>query len=338
MKKNMYKLILLIIIIILVIIQLLWGEKVLDSDMAAEMILAELLHEEGKFALTTNWYYTTEIRILYLQLVMAPLFNLFSDWRIIRMLTNIAFYFAMLLSYYYMCRQLRINKKYIYLTAMGILIPTSSMYFNIMLHGSYYAPYVVTIFIVFGLYLHSVSLMITKKKFFVPILLLFSIISFVSGLSGIRFLMSLYLPLSITAFIMLLKSTSMQKCRDLFSCENLKNMLFSQEIYYIYIAVYGTFLAGVGYLYNSFFLSGKYQLYSYEEKTFITITGGDLIERFQNTIGALLGCVGYIENVNIISTEGILVLIVILFIMCVVLVWKKTIALYIGDCETSSHF
>ena len=48
-----------------------YGAQWLDSDDSAEMILAELLSREGGI-LSKNWYYSTELRVLNTQLVMAP--------------------------------------------------------------------------------------------------------------------------------------------------------------------------------------------------------------------------------------------------------------------------
>lgn len=46
----------------------------LDSDMAAEMIFSRILAGEHRIISTTNWYYSTEFRVLYTQLIMGPLF------------------------------------------------------------------------------------------------------------------------------------------------------------------------------------------------------------------------------------------------------------------------
>ena len=52
-------------------------ETWLDSDMAAEMIFSKLLAEEGKWLATESWYYSTEFRVLYTQILMEPLFYCF---------------------------------------------------------------------------------------------------------------------------------------------------------------------------------------------------------------------------------------------------------------------
>ena len=60
-----------------------WAPNRLDADMASEQLLANLLAQEGG-VMSTNWYYSTELRVLNTQLVMAPLFRLFTSWHTVR--------------------------------------------------------------------------------------------------------------------------------------------------------------------------------------------------------------------------------------------------------------
>ena len=58
----------------LVFLNLFFHDHWLDSDMAAEMVFSRLLAESGHLFATPEWYYSTEFRVLYTQLVMTPLF------------------------------------------------------------------------------------------------------------------------------------------------------------------------------------------------------------------------------------------------------------------------
>ena len=58
--------------------------KLLDSDMSSEMILGQLLARNNEL-MTTKFYYSTEMRVLSIQLVFALCFKLFRDWHVIRM-------------------------------------------------------------------------------------------------------------------------------------------------------------------------------------------------------------------------------------------------------------
>lgn len=50
----------------------------LDSDMSSEMVLAQLLAKENA-ALSTHWYYSTELRVLNTQLLYAFFFKLSNN-------------------------------------------------------------------------------------------------------------------------------------------------------------------------------------------------------------------------------------------------------------------
>ena len=51
----------------------------LDSDMSSEMVLAKLLAGEGGI-LSENWYYSTELRVLNIQIVLSFFFRIFSPF------------------------------------------------------------------------------------------------------------------------------------------------------------------------------------------------------------------------------------------------------------------
>ena len=78
-----------LVFLMLVVLNLVAGDHWIDSDMAAEMIFSKLIAEEGGLIATTNWFYSTEFRIIYTQLIMIPLFRVFEDWHVIRTITNI---------------------------------------------------------------------------------------------------------------------------------------------------------------------------------------------------------------------------------------------------------
>ena len=46
--------------------QLVPGRWIVDSDLASEMVLADLLNQEGSI-ISTNWYYSTELKVVNLQ-------------------------------------------------------------------------------------------------------------------------------------------------------------------------------------------------------------------------------------------------------------------------------
>ncbi len=71
-RKNLIPyLIFLIVWCVIVLFDYKYGKTYLDSDMASEMVLANQLNKEGTL-LSTNWYYSTEIRIFGNALLFKP--------------------------------------------------------------------------------------------------------------------------------------------------------------------------------------------------------------------------------------------------------------------------
>ena len=72
----------------------------ITSDDSAEMILARQLVDEGGI-LSRNWYYSTELRVLNLQLVYMPFFLIFKSWSAVRLAATVVWWVILLLSLYY---------------------------------------------------------------------------------------------------------------------------------------------------------------------------------------------------------------------------------------------
>ena len=173
-----------------------YGALWLDSDDSAEMILAELLSREGGL-LSKNWYYSTELRVFNTQLVMAPLFCLFSDWHVVRTVGTGVLLVIFLFSYLFLCRSLNLGKKLIYLAPL-VVWPFSREYVHFVLYGFFYIPHLVIMFLSLGLCLNS-SPEYKHLRLFV-----LTVLSFIAGLGGIRMVAVCYIPLVAAAVFSLL--------------------------------------------------------------------------------------------------------------------------------------
>jgi len=169
-------------------------EDLLDSDMASELVLAHQLKESGGI-LSSNWYYSTEIRILNTQLVYSLLFHVFDDWQTVRILGNVVLYLILLGSYYFLCRRLRITR-YFPFTAGILLLPLSGWYFYILLYGTYYLPRVSMMFVILGILMQSPSEPRSKTGVIVSTLTA-CLLSLAMGLEGPRMLLILFMPVTI---------------------------------------------------------------------------------------------------------------------------------------------
>lgn len=164
-----------------------YGAQWLDSDDSAELILAELFSREGGI-LSKNWYYSTELRVLNTQLVMAPLFCLFSDWRVVRTVGTGILLVILLLSFFFLCRSLKLGKKLIFFAPL-IVWPFSREYIQFVLYGLFYIPHLVIIFLTLALCLNNSPRLNSLRNFALVL------ISFIAGVGGIRLVVVCYLPL-----------------------------------------------------------------------------------------------------------------------------------------------
>lgn len=78
--------------------QLVPGKWIVDSDLASEMILSDLLNKEGSI-ISHNWFYSTELKVVNLQWFYRLGLLLFpDDWHLAR-----AFGMAVTLALYAAC-------------------------------------------------------------------------------------------------------------------------------------------------------------------------------------------------------------------------------------------
>ena len=151
--NNVFPYVLLGIVVLgLVFANIFWGDHFLDSDMAAEMMFSDLIMSEGGLIASENWYYSTEFRIIYTQLIMVPLFHIFESWKLIRILTNIATYALLLGSYFFMMKPFGCKKNTVTYMAVILMLPFSETLVTHMHFGNTYMFHVILLFACFGLF------------------------------------------------------------------------------------------------------------------------------------------------------------------------------------------
>ena len=170
-------------------------EHYLDGDASSELVLAHHLAETGQI-LSTDWYYSTELRVLNTQLVYAPLFRIFSDWHMVRFVGALIMQALLVLSFAYLCKQTSLSLGAFFLGAALLISPTSIAYGRIVLYHCYYMPHIILSFLIVGLYLSSYK-KFTIRRYGAASLrcLLLLLLSFGSGLGGVRQVIITHLPL-----------------------------------------------------------------------------------------------------------------------------------------------
>ena len=306
--------------LILVVLNIVCGNHWLDSDMAAEMIFSKLLAEEGSLIASTNWYYSTEFRVLYTQLVMVPLHHIMENWHVIRVITNVVFYLLMLGSFFFAVKPLNIKKKNVWLCSLALFVPVSEAVMTHLQMGNTYMSHVILIFMVFGLYLRLCDKEGSRKVLWGA---LYGVLTVILGLSGVRYLLDLIVPLCITAVCLWLSSKEFKAFRKETTLDHLRSLVCSAKTEYVKFSVLGLALAGVGYVINALFVSKVYQFQTYEATNFIKIQEGVFFDRVQNALGELLQMFGYIENKSFLSLRGIVTIVAFVMIAILAFVWKK---------------
>lgn len=295
---------------LLLAMNVLWGDHWIDSDMAAEMIFSRLLADEGKWIATENWYYSTEFRVLYTQLLMVPLFHLLEDWHVIRVLTNVITYLLMLGAYFYCMKPLRIRRSTVVYSSVILLLPFSETFLTHMQLGNTYMWHVILILFVFGMFLRLSLPGEMRRGALLVTVILYVALSVVCGLSGVRYMLALQVPLCITAGIYILKSGEFALLRREFSADQfraqIRQVLSGERVSYLLCSLLGLLSAGVGYLINVAVLGRKFQFQMYDATNFIRIFQGVLLERAQDTAGNLLQLFGYIEEKGFLSIRGLI--------------------------------
>jgi len=178
-----------------IILMVIHVKDILNSDMASEMILAKQLSQSGSI-LSNQWYYSTELRVINTQLFYALFFHLTNDWQLVRIFGNILLYLAFLSSFFFLCKQLKIDR-YFPILASILFLPLSEDYTAVILIGAYYVPRISMMFFILGDLVSAGEL--RKRSVIVYAIFCFLSIafSFALGLEGARMILVLFMPIAI---------------------------------------------------------------------------------------------------------------------------------------------
>jgi hypothetical protein len=270
------------ILAVLTYMAYIYGRQWLDSDMASEMILGNLLAKENKLV-TSSWEYSTELRLVYQQLFYMPLFKLFDDWRAVRSITILLNNIVLLASYFFMMKQFSVSKKTILFTSLFLILPVSAVYWGIVLFGGYYVFFIAMFFCYLGLF----AILLDSGKKQTTAFVFFLIISFALGAGGVRGLMDIQIPVFITALCV---------------CFTGKNTRLNSKPFLLSAA--GLALCGFGYAVN-YLLHFFYKFHSHSGVTIMDLHD-IFFQKLGNTIYSFVEFLGFTPNAKFMSPRGIL--------------------------------
>lgn len=140
-KKNIIKYfpwaLLLIVFVFSILLNYYVQWRCLDSDMASEMILANLLNKEGTL-ISENWYYSTEVRVFCEQIwFKLGLFFFPNNWRVARLIGHSINLAILIVSFIFLLYGTSIKEKGIWI-AIVLLLPFDFWYLFHVLYGGFY--------------------------------------------------------------------------------------------------------------------------------------------------------------------------------------------------------
>lgn len=238
----------------------------LDADESSEMVLSSLLAKNGGI-LSSDWYYSTELRVLNNQIIFSTLLRVLDSWHKVRMLSNVALYFILLAAAWGFCRSYGLRRWFPYVAAV-LLMPISIVYFKIVLKGAYYIPHITMVFAALAM---LISFAKGNKRTKWISMVFAALLAAAAGMGGLRMLLVCYLPLmaAVLGYGLLTEWK-----------ENTKP--------YVTFAGLNLLAAGAGYLINRGVLSRHYTFRSYESVGYTSPTAQrifDILSGFLEDLG-----------------------------------------------------
>ena len=273
-----------------------------DGDLAGELLLSDLLNQEKKI-LSSNWFYTTELRVFETQwfyrlgLIIFP-----HNWHMARVLAAAMLTALLVCACIYFSKSVGLGMYGVW--AAGFLIwPFGFWHLFLTIYGLYYMVYMILGLFTAGLIINFLK---DKKIYRLP---LAGILSLFAGTNGVRQLIVFFVPLSITSIIMLLLKIRDEKnlgILDIFKKYRSECSLF--------LVINASLIMNLlGYFINAAILSKEYHYYSYSDFTWGNVTA--------NPVEALLDFLklfGYVKDAEVVSLGGIASIFGVITALCLI--------------------
>ena len=239
--------------------QLVPGKWIVDSDLASDMILANILNKEHSF-FSYSWYYSTEIKAVGLHwfyklgLLIFP-----NDWHLARVFGMVIALLLYSVAVLLLTRCMGLGKIGVWM-AGALLWPFGRRYLVYAIYGGYYLVY--TFFYILVLYFMFKSVEKSGKAR-IKWCALACIVSLAACLYGVKQLMVFQAPLILAVMILLLLALSDSKKTDwrsaLQACDT--------EVWLTIEVVATTFAGLVGYIIDTKVLAAHYAFKSFSGVT-----------------------------------------------------------------------
>ncbi len=288
---------------IILIIEYIWvvcvnlinGSRYINADMSSEMVLANLLSKEGAWFVSKNWLYSTELRVLNIQLVYKNALKIFSDWNTARTASLAFLLLVLLLSYFFLAKQAKLKNLGVW-AAVIFLLPLSDKYAFIVLIGNFYIPHIVISFLSLGLLLKLLNTGSLKKWPSIISAVLLLMLAFVSGLGGVRQMLVFFVPAFLTfAYFSYLDVAHNSK--TLYGFDFINRFINIVTIVSFIALIFCT----VGFLINTKFLTQRFSFVNYTVRPVIDFQ----LDAIICYLGSVVKIFGYQSGFSFFSIKGI---------------------------------
>ncbi|MBR1851725.1 MAG: hypothetical protein IJ794_00915 [Lachnospiraceae bacterium] len=257
------------------------GQKLINSDSAADMVLAAYLNREHGIV-STNWYYSTELRVLHNHLVFKLGLLLFPhNWHMARTFSVAIFLLLLIACGAYLCHVLETPALTPWLGS-ALIAPIGKWYASYAIYDSHYTLHIAVSMFSLALCLHLVKIWKLRKRRAVFLAIVLLALCFVEGLGGIRLLLVFYAPFAVACLLFFLP----------------RHFRINPVLPGLSVAM--LIISGIGYLVNSKVLV----------KIFAFTTWGDMqfeafdLTKLLHVIGGYFSLFGWKEEVKVISLSG----------------------------------
>ncbi len=270
-----------------------YGRSYLDSDMASEMVLADQLNREGGL-LSTNWFYSTELRVVYIQMAFRLGLVIFpANWHLARVFGVAVLMAALAAAYLFFAHSAGFARLGVWSCA-ALMWPFGYWYLFLSVFGSYYIPHILFMLLPVALALRWAKNH-GKWQAWLDLILLAGL-SGLAGLNGVRMLMNCFLPLALAAAVMLGMALYQKP-------ETLQKGGWRRSPETRFFA--GAALAGAaslaGYLVNDKILTKTHHFRTFDDRAW----GALDLNAWNTTLGDFLSLFGYQQGASLFSVTGI---------------------------------
>ncbi|NLC72542.1 MAG: hypothetical protein GX684_02045 [Ruminococcaceae bacterium] len=275
--------------------------NILDGDASSELTLAKHLSEKNAI-ISSDWVYSSELRVINTQLVYSALFKITDKWQVVRFWGIIILNIILVLSYLFMIRKTSVRRSARIFSASLLLLPMSIATARILNFHTYYIPHVAIGFLLLGLFLKfSGQKPSSSRKLTVA---LFLLLGFLSGLGGIRQLLITIFPLFLACLIETLLTADSRSSK----LSDSVNLILGNKPLLLSISGLASNFLGVVInekVLRQFFLFDNY---------YTSALSSFSVSKLETVINAMLTVSGYMPNSPVFSVSGITSLFALVFV------------------------